>query len=430
MAKIFVYDEFSPQDNAMLQALYSRSPLSVETHVDKVRKAGSGKFMKRFYVGYGHSSIADCGSTTIFVEKLSILADKALQDWPLYSGQETSTRYVDMSKQSIIDPIKSVESKIIIKKWMDFYIGNQERVGDYLKEKYPIKEGENENVYEKAIKARVFDILRGFLPGGITTQLSWHTNLRQAWDKLSMMSHHPVKEMSDIAKEILKNLKEKYPHSFSHNLDKSQEAYRKFTMEKFNYFNPKEHPKFKASTTINKNKLNEYKQVFSKRPARTGLPIFLAELGNVTFDFLLDYGSFRDVQRHRNGSCRMPLLTTKFGFNDWYIDQLPSDVKKEAEKLIKEQIKAIKKLKVSPNKAQYCVALGFNVPCRITYGLPATTYVTELRSGKAVHPTLRKISHKMRASMMRMFPELKLYCDMDLDDWDIRRGLQDIKEKK
>ncbi|MCK4744611.1 FAD-dependent thymidylate synthase, partial [Candidatus Parcubacteria bacterium] len=103
MANIFIYDEFNPEDIAMMQALYSRSPKSAEEHAEKVKKSGSGKFMEKFYVGYGHQSIADCGSTTIFIEKVSILADKAIQDWPLYSGQETSTRYIDMSKQQIID---------------------------------------------------------------------------------------------------------------------------------------------------------------------------------------------------------------------------------------------------------------------------------------------------------------------------------------
>ena len=94
--KIFIYDEFSPEDVAMMQALYSRSSASVVEHAQKVKETGSGKFMERFYVGYGHASIADCGSTTIFIEDISILADTAVQDWPLYSGQETSTRYVDM----------------------------------------------------------------------------------------------------------------------------------------------------------------------------------------------------------------------------------------------------------------------------------------------------------------------------------------------
>ena len=71
--KIFVYDEFGPEDTAMMQALYSRSALSVEEHVKKVKASGSGKFMETFYVGYGHASIADCGSTTIFIEDVSML---------------------------------------------------------------------------------------------------------------------------------------------------------------------------------------------------------------------------------------------------------------------------------------------------------------------------------------------------------------------
>ena len=74
---VLIYDEFNPEDNAMMQALYSRSSKSVAEHVAKVKKTGSGKFMEQFYVGYGHLSIADCGSTTLFTEGLSMLADKA-----------------------------------------------------------------------------------------------------------------------------------------------------------------------------------------------------------------------------------------------------------------------------------------------------------------------------------------------------------------
>ncbi len=431
MARIFIYDEFSPQDNAMLQALYSRSAESVEKHVDKVRQTGSGKFMEKFYVGYGHSSIADCGSTTIFMEGLSILADKAIQDWPLYSGQETSTRYIDMSKQPIVDPVRSKESKKILSRWMDFYVSNQEKVCAHIKAKYPKKPGEDEAVYEKAAKARSFDIMRGFLPAGITTQLSWHTNLRQAWDKLALLEHNPVSEIRTLAKSILKMLKEKYPQSFSHVSAKNQNEYLNYLGKKYFYYNAKK-PKggFFFRTNIEGEELSKYKDIIKSRPQRTGLPHFLAELGNNVFDFLLDFGSFRDIQRHRNGVCRMPLLTTKLGFNKWYLDQLPKDLKIEASRLIKDQTKLIKKLKTSHEIRQYYIALGFNVSCRVSYGLPATVYVVELRSGKAVHPTLRKIAHKMKDSLIAKFPKLILHCDMDPDDWDVRRGLQDIKEIK
>lgn len=428
--KTFVYDEFSPQDVAMMQALYSRSPASVEEHVEKVKQSGSGKFMERYYVGYGHASIADCGSTTVFVEGVSMLVAKAIQDWPLYSGQETSSRYIDMSKREIIDPVGSATSKKILQKWMDFYAKSQDAVEAHLREKYPRKEGEDEAVYTRAIKARIFDILRGFLPAGVTTQLSWHTNLRQAHDKLVLLDHHPLAEVKKVSNSVHDKLKEKYPNSFGHKLWPEQEKYREYLAQKYTYFFDSKIKKFNFSTNINRAQLLKYKDVLTKRPQKTGLPHFLSELGNVSYEFLLDFGSFRDIQRHRNGVCRMPLLTTQLGFHSWYLEQLPKAVRDQADKLIKEQMKAIKSLKASKEDKQYYVAMGFNVACKVTYGLPAAVYTMELRSGKLVHATLRKIAHDMYRALKNKFPEMPFYADMDLDDWDIRRGMQDIKEKK
>lgn len=428
--KIYIYDEFSPQDIAMMQALYSRSSASVIEHVEKVKQTGSGKFMERFYVGYGHASIADCGSTTIFIEGVSMLVAKAIEDWPLFSGQESSSRYIDYSKQEIKDPINSKASKKILNDWMSFYLGSQAKLEEFLSEKYPKKEGEDEGVYCKAIKARGFDILRGFLPAGVTTQLSWHTNLRQANDKLSLLRHHPLKEVRDLAEDIMNSLREKYPQSFSHKPNEVVEKYRSFLASKYNYYTGNLKKDFSARTNISKSEISKFKDIILKRPEKTGLPQFLAELGNLTFDFKLDFGSFRDIQRHRNGVCRMPLLTSKFGFNEWYLDELPCEMRKEANMLIRSQLKAIKSLKAPKEVLQYYFAMGFNVACRVTYGLPASVYVAELRSGKTVHPTLRKIAHKMGSSIKKMFPNFKIYLDESKDDFDVRRGTQTITEKK
>ena len=429
MANIFIYDEFSPEDVAMMQALYSRSAKSVTEHVGKVKETGSGKFMERFYVGYGHASIADCGSTTLFIENISILADKAIQDWQLYSGQETSTRYIDMSKQAIIDPVGTAESKVILDSWMDFYVNNQEDVKEHLRLKYPIKEGEKEKVYEKAIAARCFDSMRGFLPAGITTQLSWHTNLRQAWDHLALLLHHPLPEVREIAQTILIKLKEKYANSFSHAPTAEQEKYRADHVKKYSYFDS-EPVGFSMKSTIDPEELEQYQDVIDNRSEKTSLPGFLADLGQVQFDFNLDFGSFRDIQRHRSGICRMPLLTTKIGFHEWYLEQLPDDLKEKANNLIASQIELIEQLECNPEIKQYYIAIGFNVACKFTFPLPAAIYVTELRSGRTVHPTLRKVAHQMHYSLLDKFPKLKLYSDLEKDDWDVRRGLADITEKK
>lgn len=427
--KIFVYDEFNPQDTAMMQALYSRSAESVERHVEKVKATGSGKFMEQFYVGYGHASIADCGSTTIFIEGVSMFVTKAVQNWPLYSGQETSSRYIDMSKQKIIDPVGTKESKDVMDKWMKFYTENQVEVQKHIMQKYPRKPEENENIYLKAVKARAFDTLRGFLPAGVTTQFSWHTNLRQAHDNLVLLKCHPLDEVRKIAEGIETELKNKYPQSFCHIETSQQKKYIEFLMKKYNYYFNKKTKPFSFKTNINKKEASSYKDIFKSRAPKTGLPVFLAELGNLTFEFLLDFGSFRDIQRHRNGVCRMPLLTTKFGFNEWYLNELPENVKKAAIKLIKEQVSSINKLKTTPEIRQYYCAMGFDVSCKVSYGLPASVYVAELRSGRLVHPTLRRIAHKMSQAMMKAFPDIKLQSDFSLDDWNIRRGMQDIKER-
>ncbi len=427
--RIILLDELNPQDLAMLQALYSRSAESVNLHIEKVRQSGSGKFMENYYVGYGHKSIADCGSTTLFLEGVSMLAAKAVQDWALYSGQETSTRYIDMSRQPVIDPINTEQSHAILQKWMTFYIESQERVAEHLRSTFPRKGDEDEKMYEKAIKARVFDILRSFLPAGITTQLSWHTNLRQAADKLGWLRHHPLPELKNLADGMLAKLKERFPHSFSHKLYPEQEAYRAYVAEHATYYNPPTCPRdVTCRSTIRPEDLLAVSDLITRRPAKSELPPALADLGTLTFEFLLDFGSFRDLQRHRNGICRMPLLTTRFGFHAWYLEQLPSDLRARAETLIQEQVTAIAGLDASAEIKQYYTAMGFCVHCKVTYGLPAAIYVIELRSGKTVHPTLRNVAHAMHHTLLStLFP---IHADLDKDDWDVRRGSQDIVKKE
>lgn len=78
--QIIIVDDVAPEPNAMLQALYSRSPKSVTEHLEQVKRVGAEKFMASYYVGYGHKSIGDCGTTSIFVENVSMLVAKAVQD--------------------------------------------------------------------------------------------------------------------------------------------------------------------------------------------------------------------------------------------------------------------------------------------------------------------------------------------------------------
>lgn len=440
--KLRIVDDLTPEDEAMLQALYSRSAESVDTHLEKVKQSGSGKFMSTFYVGYGHKSIADCGTTTMFIEGVSLLAAKAIQDWPLYNGQETSTRYIDMSKQHIVDPFGTPESKVVLDRWMEFYKTKQDAVGAILRARYPKREEEKQTSYDGAIKARTFDILRGFLPAGITTQLSWHTNLRQAGDHLAGLAHHPAAEIQEIAHRLREELGAKYPSSGGglslatvsgvSNKDTEAQLVRREWEEKvardFTYSAVTESGQFSMNTNFRLR--GKHEEMLRTRPRGCVLPHFMTDLGQAHVEFLLDFGSFRDLQRHRNGVCHMPMLDTSYGFEPWYLEQLV-ELRGEAETLIDEQRFEINKLGMNSGPSrhiarQYYTALGFRVPCNVTYALPALLYVMELRAGKTVHPTLRKQVHAMVRAFRRDFPDIALHVDLDPDDWDVRRGEQTI----
>ncbi len=420
------------QAEAMLQALHSRSTGGIKHHLKILKEKGAENFMEQFYVGYGHKSIGDCGSGTVFVEGISMLAAKAIQDWRLYSGQEASTRYVDFSKQKFLDPSKTKKGNEILENWRNFYLEAQKPVQDYLKVQFPRKEKENEEIYEKAIIARAFDITRSFLPAGATTNVAWRMNFRQFADEIMLLRHHPLEEVRDIAEKTEEALGEMYPSSFGHERFSNTERYNKNWMQgNYYYKNDKAKDFSLIYDNVDRNILFNYRNELKDRPMKTELPMAIAECGVVAYEFLLDFGSFRDLQRHRAIAQRMPLLNFDHNFNPWYLDSLPNNLREKTKNFIKSQENKINELKLEETEKQYFIAMGYQVPCRFSSDLKALVYLAELRSTRFVHPTLVKQVLKMIDSMKKLFKKdgLVLHLDDAPNRFDIERGKQDIIEK-
>ncbi|MBI5400628.1 MAG: FAD-dependent thymidylate synthase [Candidatus Yonathbacteria bacterium] len=428
---------------AMLQALHSRSAKGIENHLLILEEKGAEKFMESFYVGYGHKSIGDCGSIDIFIEGVSMLVAKAIQDNQLYSGQEASTRYIDFAEQEFRDPVGTSLSGEILEAWRSFYVNSKEELLAHLRAQFPRKETENEATYEKAIAARSFDILRGFLPAGATTNLAWHTNLRQAADNLCWLRNHPLREVRDVAQGIQAVLAERYPSSFSHKTYPASEAYYAEMMngkyfEGLNDIADYSSPDgFYVESTVSPQLLLRYRKAIESRPPKTDLPKILSECGLIHFSFPLDFGSFRDIQRHRAVIQQMPLLATYYGFEEWYLQELPDVLQSKASVLLDEQQKKLFMLSkgdfgVSKKVRQYYVAMGYRTPNRVTGGLPALVYLVELRATRFVHPTLRRRAKQMAEFLQANFGKhgLVLHLDQDPDRFDIKRGEHDIQLKE
>lgn len=415
----------------MLQALYSRSPKSVREHVEQVRTVGAEKFMANFYVGYGHKSIGDCGTTSLFVENVSMLVAKAVQDWPLYNGQEASTRYLDMSKQEVKNPLASDTGKAIQDEWMRFYVYLLETLVPVLKERFPMAEADagKEKQYEKAIKARAFDIARGFLPAGATTYVAWHTNLRQAHDHVKEMRHHPLQEVRDTAAEILKALQAKYSSSFLHKSYEVEEAYVEKSMASFAFFEDTSITSFSYQSRLDLDGLKVHQDLLATRPPKAELHQRFRQYGDIVFTFPLDFGSYRDLQRQRSAVQEMPMLTMKHGFHPWYLEQLPEALRTEAQAVLESQKQKIDALDADTATKQYYVAMGYMVAVRMSCPLPAAVYISELRSADTVHPTLRIEAQRMGDAILACVPDIAMHHDTSPGSWNIKRGAQDITRR-
>ncbi len=461
--QIFVYDDIHPEDAAMLQALYSRSPASVVDHLDKVKEAGSGKFMSQYYVGYGHASIGDCGVTTIFLENYSMLAAKAIQDNALYSGQEASTRYLDFAQQPMHDPYNHAASRAILDGWMNLYNTTMPMVKEGLAKKHPFDptQYKSEKVWQNAVNARAFDIMRGFLPVGCTTLFSWTTNLRQARERLMALSNHPLQEIRAMAHDLYKVLYAKYPNSFTgeemtgEGRYAARSAYYAQQAERDNFVSVQNlldedrlmeddlEELEKGGMMVNKTELDVAgltdfeKQAMNTRPEGALLNRRLAAYGVYQLQFLIDFGSYRDLQRHRNGICQVPLIDGEFGIYPWYAQQVQEQIGDEAYATFEaEVVRLLEAIENLPQELgatamnnQYLYPMGTSVLCQLAYSVPQMAYVAELRSQKTVHPSLRPIAQAMGRVLKEDFPEMSLYMDFDADGWSAKRGEQTIEAK-
>jgi len=362
---------------------------------------------------------------------------------------------MDFSTQAFVDPIGTPESTRVLEEWRTFYLAALEPVRAHLRKFFPRNGGEDPKVYEKAINARSFDILRGFLPSGASTSLSWHSNLRQAADHISLLRHHPLAEVRVVAEAMESALNEAYPSSFGQKRYEATEAYNQLWMEGGYYFWGDRFPRCSGigdgtsiiadaeargpwitRDTIDKSLLEheyqrEYRPFLAERPPKTELPKQMAEAGTMQFEFLLDFGSFRDLQRQRSVIQRMPLVTGRFGMHPWYFESLPGKERNAAQELVRKQLQAIAKLQAPIEVLQYYYPMGVCVPCRLTGDLPALVYIVELRAQAVVHPTLQEVALWIADTLLGRFGDLglKLYVDRDKGRFDVKRGLQDIVQK-
>lgn len=413
--KVYLNQILNQEIQARCAALFSRSHESFDEQLKKATKEKASQFAKTYVSGYGHNSINDCGNICASIERVSMIAAKFIEDFPLFNGQESSTRYIPFDigtfEENVISPYDDTdERKNIQKGLMNFYRRALPIQQKYVASVNNVDLDNCDPITKNAIKAKSFDILRGYLPAGCKTQLAMITTLRQAIDRIEIMLRHPLDEIKSIGIKLQNELIEMYPGA-AHGLLKDShiaEAYKFYNNdywdkyytilapynEYFSVSKPEE-------SYFTKTKLYKSRHQSKKLP-----PIYDIVNDTCEIDFHIDYGSWRDIHRHRNCYQTSSLLSSHY-FENFYFENLAPELKPDAKYFI-EQSSMISHL--FPHDRflnQYAIPMGFKVRYRAKWSFSQLIYVLELRSKSTVHHTLRTIIKKI-------YDETKYIHELDI----------------
>ena len=444
--KVFIPDHNElndPEILAMLQSMYSRSDMPIEERLQELAEGDVETKQRRikasiktYYLDYGHASIADCANVPVFVEGISMLAAKALQDNPLYNGQERSTRYQDFSKVPFY--AESEFSKDAVEKWRQLYIAYLPKIEEWVKEAYKDKRDlimpnsvavdrtdeqltswlqKQDALWNKTCKAIAFDIARGLLPCGATTSLSMYMSLRQYRDHLTHLSTHPLLEVRRLAIYINDLLFDRYPNTFKPIRKIVDAPAREFYMTRKVYGSTSYAA---VRDVINLGGTGQYL-------ANPDDNVWYGIQGS------LDFGSYRDLQRHRNGKNQMPLVNARAGaINHFYhkiLKAVDFDLFRKALDIYDQLVVLTNFESGSVFELQYAHPMMTQVPTGMFWSKAQLKYVMALRTKTSVHPTLREWCHSLiksiPASDQKDFP-----ADMRSDYEQSNRGDQDLKQSE
>jgi thymidylate synthase ThyX len=136
---------------------------------------------------------------------------------------------------------------------------------------------------------------------------------------------------------------------------------------------------------------------------------------------VLDYGAYRDIQRHRMATQTRQLLSTRHGFS--VPDELVAFGFGEAfRKCMAQAAEAYHQIAaVFPLEAQYVLPLAYRMRVLFTWNLREICHFVQLRSARQGHFSYRRIAQQVYTAIERVHPALARYIRVDRADYQLGR---------
>src|SRR5574339_72963 len=201
----------SPETIAVAFAKTSRSPESFRDIAAELSDEQSAKFHEKWVVGYGHASVAEHAVLHIAFENVSRLAIESIEGNRLASYTEKSTRYQKWGPDDFFIPSELDEHPLrdefvdTIRRLFKAYAESLEPVRRLILERFPRRENESEEAWDRRIRSKYVDVCRFLLPAAALANVGMTTNARVLENAIRKMLSHPlaeVREMGSGVKEV------------------------------------------------------------------------------------------------------------------------------------------------------------------------------------------------------------------------------------
>lgn len=435
-------DEFYDQPDFPLEEL------TADADGDVVATNRAEELYDRVFSQYGDDSVSQLGGAHIACEQSSNMLTKILEWGRLAAYLEQSTRYIFYDQKlggryryltpPEVETGPLADEYVRTMDWLfDEYSELVHQCVPFYEEQFPRQEGDSKFIYNASIRAKACDSARGLLPAATLSNVGVFATGQAFEQMLIRMNSHPLQEARDYADMMLVELRKVIP-SFLKRVDipdrggawsgyfqENREAMEKIAsglglepdpIDEVTLVDWDQDAEDKVVASAlyahvdvsdsqlakvvagmsSTDKAEVIKAYVGDRQNRRHKPGRGMERSFYRFDVLSDFGSFRDLQRHRMMTIDWQRLGVKHGYSTppaieevgW--TQRWDDAMGRMSEL-HDTIADTHGVDV----AQYVVPFGYKLRYSMQFNVREAFHLLELRTAQQGHPDYRRVCQEM-----------------------------------
>ena len=419
---------------AVAFAMTSRVPDPFDVIAQRVSEEKAADFHERWVLGYGHASVAEHAVVHLAVENISRLACDGLEDNRLASYTEKSSRYQVIDADCFHTPAElddhpalRQEYEATCQRLFAVYQKLIDGCMEHLRGIHRQRGRESDAAYNLRLRRIATDGCRAVLPAATLTNVGVTANARTLEHGISKLMSSELEEERQLGEAVRQQGREVTPtlikyadempylkrrtevqRGFADFLAGDSEQPQPLVEARLVHWDPQAEEKLVAAFLYGASG-PDYPAAWHRAQAMTPeerqriIDDYLSSLGphdapprelelvDYTFEFLLDYGAFREFRRHRMQTYLPQLLTATHGVR---IPSVIADAGLEA--LFAEATGAAEatfhriREEVSPVVAQYVVTHAHNRRLLSKMNLRECYHLFKLRTSPMAHESIRE----------------------------------------